>query len=168
MDPKTLTYQLGITNSVMERNLREISQEDSLVEPSKSGNCLNWVLGHLTRTRLQALSLVGQHPPFPLEDFKAYSGEDPFTREDALPFEELKRRFTALAEPLRKGVSAMSSEALAKPAPFSPGDSPKETIGSLLASIVFHEAYHAGQIGLLRRVVGREGVIKPPKVPAGR
>jgi uncharacterized damage-inducible protein DinB len=166
MDTKTLTYQLGLTNFVMEQNLRELSQEDSLVEPRKSGNCLNWVLGHLTRTRLQALALLGQQPPFPIEDFKAYSGEEPFCREDALPFEELQRRFKAVGEPLERGLEAMSEEELAKPAPFSPSDDPKETIGSLLAAIAFHEAYHAGQVGLLRRVVGREGVVKPPKIPA--
>jgi uncharacterized damage-inducible protein DinB len=166
MDPKTITYQLGLTNFVMEKNLKEISQEDSLVEPRKSGNCLNWVLGHLTLTRLNALSLIGQKPPFQLEDLKAYSGDEPFRREDALPLDELRRRFLSLEEPLKRGIKAMPAEALAKPAPFSPGDDPRETIGSLLAAIAFHEAYHAGQIGLLRRVVGREGVVKPPKIPA--
>jgi hypothetical protein len=29
--------------------------------------------------------------------------------------------------------------------------------------LAFHEAYHAGQTGILRRVVGREGMIKLPQ-----
>ena len=28
-----------------------------------------------------------------------------------------------------------------------------------LMGLAFHEAYHAGQIGILRRVIGKEGVI---------
>jgi hypothetical protein len=41
-------------------------------------------------------------------------------------------------------------------------------IGTLLASVAFHEAYHVGQSGILRRVIGREGVLKPPRVPDGQ
>jgi hypothetical protein len=39
--------------------------------------------------------------------------------------------------------------------------------GRPLAEVVgffhFHESYHAGQIALLRRLVGKQGVIKPPE-----
>jgi uncharacterized damage-inducible protein DinB len=28
--------------------------------------------------------------------------------------------------------------------------------------MVFHETYHVGQTGVLRRVVGKPGVVKPP------
>jgi hypothetical protein len=165
MHAKTLAYQFGLTSYILERNLWEVSQEESLVGPQKGGNCLNWVVGHLTRTRNDVLGLVGQQPLFAKEDFKAYTGEEPFTREDALPLDELKRRFKALQEPLVKGLNGMSPDAMNTPAPFSPTGNPNETVGTLLAAIAFHEAYHVGQTGLLRRVVGREGVVKPPKVP---
>jgi uncharacterized damage-inducible protein DinB len=168
MHAKTLAYQFGLTSFVLERNLGELSQEDSLVNPQKGGNCLNWVLGHVTRTRNMALGLLGQKPLFAMEDFRAYTGEEPFTREDALPLDELKRRFKALQEPLVKGLNGMSPDAMNTPAPFSPTGNPDETVGSLLAAISFHEAYHVGQTGLLRRVVGREGVVKPPKATAAR
>ncbi len=36
----------------------------------------------------------------------------------------------------------------------------KETIGSLMAGMAFHEAYHCGQLGVLRRMAGAEGIIK--------
>jgi hypothetical protein len=90
------------------------------------------------------------------------------TRVNAISFEELKRRFKALQEPLVNGLNGMSPGDMDKLAPFSPTGNPKETMGSLLASLAFHEAYHVGQTGLLRRVIGREGVIKPPKVTANR
>jgi hypothetical protein len=33
-------------------------------------------------------------------------------------------------------------------------------VRSLLATVAFHQAYHAGQTGTLRRVVGKSGAIK--------
>jgi hypothetical protein len=112
--------------------------------------------------------MFGQKPLFPDHDFDAYddNGGVPFSAETALPFDELKRRYKALQEPWVKGLDGISKEALDQPAPVSPTNNPNETVGSLLAAMAFHEAYHAGQTGLLRRVVGRQGVIKPPKVPA--
>ncbi len=35
----------------------------------------------------------------------------------------------------------------------------KETVGTLLAGLVFHDAYHVGQTGLLRRIAGHAGVL---------
>jgi len=166
MHAKTIAYQFGLCSYVLERNVGGVSHEESLISPQPGGNCLNWVLGHLTRTRNGVLTLVGQKPLFPNEELNAYDGWVPFRPETALSFDELKRRFKALQEPLVNGLNGMSLEAMDKPAPLSPTGNPKETVGSLLASIAFHEAYHVGQTGLLRRVVGREGVVKPPKVTA--
>jgi uncharacterized damage-inducible protein DinB len=167
--PKTIAYQFGLCSYVLDRNLGQLSEQDSHICPDKGGNCLNWVLGHITRTRNSALRLVGQKPLFPESDFDAYddNGGVPFSRETALPLDELKRRFKAIQEPLVNGLNGMSAETMEKPAPFSPTNNPNETIGTLLASLAFHEAYHVGQTGVLRRVAGKEGVVKPPKIPKG-
>jgi hypothetical protein len=168
MHTKTIAYQLGLCSYVLEKNLGGLTHEESLINPQPGGSCLNWIVGHLTRSRNQALRLFGQKPMFPTEEFNAYDDNDgtPFRREKAIPFEELKRRFKALQEPLVNGLNGISAEAMEKPAPFSPTGNPQETVGSLLAAIAFHEAYHVGQTGLLRRVLGREGVIKPPRMAA--
>lgn len=170
MHTKTIAHLFGISSRVLERNLEGVSHEESLINPQPGGSCLNWVLGHLTRARNQALALFGQSPMFPNEEFDTYddNGGKPFRPETAIPFDELKRRYQALQEPLLKGVNGLDPEAMDRPAPFSPTSNPKETVGSLLASFAFHEAYHVGQTGILRRVVGREGVIKPPRVPVAR
>jgi uncharacterized damage-inducible protein DinB len=168
MHTKTIVYQFGLCSYVLERNIEGVSHKESLVNPQPGGNCLNWVLGHLTRARNNALQLFGKRPMFAPEEFDAYddNGGVPFRAETAISFDELKRRFKALQEPLVNGLNAMSADAMDKPAPFSPTGNPKETVGSLLAAFAFHEAYHAGQTGILRRVVGREGVVKPPRVPS--
>ena len=168
MHAKTIAYQFGLCSYVLEKNLSGVSHEESLINPQPGGSCLNWVLGHLTRSRNRALGLVGQKPMFANEEFDSYddNGGKQFRPDTAIDFDELKGRFKALQEPLVNGLNAMSREAMDRPAPVSPTGNPNETVGSLLAALVFHESYHAGQTGILRRIVGRPGVIKPPPVPA--
>jgi hypothetical protein len=57
------------------------------------------------------------------------------------------------------GWTGLATKKLDEQAPHSPTNDPKETVRSLLASISFHQAYHAGQTGLLGRVVGKPGAI---------
>jgi uncharacterized damage-inducible protein DinB len=170
MHAKTIAYQFGLCSYVLEKNVSGVSHEESLINPQPGGSCLNWVVGHLTRARNRVLSLVGQQPMFPNDDFAAYddNGGKPFGRETAVQFEELKRRFKALQEPLVNGLNAMTVETMDRPAPTSLTGNPNETVGSLLATLVFHEAYHVGQTGILRRVVGREGMIRPPRTAGAR
>ena len=54
----------------------------------------------------------------------------------------------------------MSWSLAARPPRNLTGD-PDDTVGSQLATFVFHECYHVGQTGVLRRVVGKSGVITP-------
>ncbi len=43
--------------------------------------------------------------------------------------------------------------------PDGPTGNPEETVGSLLAVVMFHQAYHSGQLGILRRIAGESGAI---------
>jgi uncharacterized damage-inducible protein DinB len=63
------------------------------------------------------------------------------------------------AERIDVGLADLTSEALDAPAPASPNNDPDETVRSLLALVSFHQAYHAGQTGLLRRIAGKDGAI---------
>jgi len=36
----------------------------------------------------------------------------------------------------------------------------KGSLAAKLAGLQFHEAYHAGQLGLLRRIAGKKGAIQ--------
>jgi uncharacterized damage-inducible protein DinB len=49
---------------------------------------------------------------------------------------------------------------LERPAPGPDSDGElTETVRSLLGTILFHQAYHSGQTGLLRRIAGKPGAI---------
>ena len=68
----------------------------------------------------------------------------------------LQESFTSLQQPLVAALRAASPETLARPVPDSPTGNPDETVSSFIVAIAFHEAYHLGQVGLLRRTLGKE------------
>jgi len=57
------------------------------------------------------------------------------------------------------GLANLTPERLDEKAPVSPTNNPNETVRSLLAIVGFHQAYHAGQLGVLRRIAGKPGAI---------
>jgi uncharacterized damage-inducible protein DinB len=168
MHGPTIAYQLELNHRLLDMNTADVSHEDSLISPPKGGSCLNQVVGHITRTRNMALGNMGQKSPYPMEDFGPYDDRTGvrFTRENALPFDELRRRFKAMQEPLVRTINGLSPEVMASPPPRKITGAPDETVGTNLATLVFHEIYHVGQTGVLRRIAGKPGVVKPPKVPA--
>jgi hypothetical protein len=163
MDCKTLTLQLEYTAYVLRKNVEGISHEESLKNFPPEGNSLNWVVGHVVNARNRALALAGQEAPLSEDRYAPYATGDDWGPSTAIPFEELLADFERLQEPLKKALLSISPEALAEPASLIPTRDPSGTVGSLLTGIVFHEAYHAGQMGLLRRLLGKPGGIGAPK-----
>src|SRR3954471_3450557 len=170
MHAKTLAFQLNVSHRLFEMNTGDVSHEESLVTPPRGGSCLNQVVGHMTRTRNMALGSMGQKSPYPMEEFDPYDDRTgvSFSPDNALPFDELRRRFNAMQEPLVRAINGMSSEVMASQPPRSFAGAADEAGGSNMAAFVFHELYHIGQSGVLRRVAGKAGVVKPPAQAVGR
>jgi uncharacterized damage-inducible protein DinB len=72
---------------------------------------------------------------------------------DARKFEEILADFTTSQERIRAGLGRLKDEDLSR----KNGD---QELGEALHFLHFHEAYHIGQIGLLRRIAGKEGAIR--------
>ncbi len=148
----------GIVHKVVNRCAEGVSQEESLIQPGDQGNCMNWVLGHLTRVYDDVMPLVGQKSSGELERYER--GGSPVKKgESAVDIGKLLQAWNENAKRFEDGLATLTAKQLEAPAPFSPMKNPKETVGSLLSMMLFHQAYHAGQMGLLRRVAGKNGVL---------
>lgn len=158
---ETLERQYLYTSSTFLANLRDVTDEEALRQPEAGGNCINWVAGHVVLHRAIALRLLGGEAPFDEAKYERYRrGSDPVTgAEGTVRLSEMAEDFTATRKPFFAAVRGADAELLGRPAPFSPLDDPEETIGSLVAGLLFHESYHIGQLGVLRRLAGRNGVI---------
>lgn len=154
-------HQMGAINYTVQANLAGIGHDQSLFQPQPAGNCLNWVLGHLLTVQQAAVELLGQEPPIDKARIEHYErASEPLTDPaEALPFEELLEAWNLAVERVDAGLATLDPQRLDDPAPFSPGNDPDETIGSLLSVTCFHQGYHAGQTGLLRRLVGEDNAI---------
>lgn len=148
------TYTFGV-------NLEGLSDDDALRQPEPGGNCANWVAGHVVQSRGATVALLGQPCPFPADRYDRYQRGTPPVVHAAgtVPLSAMIADFAATAEPLTLGLAAVNSELLAAKAPFSPGNRDDETVGSLLVGLAFHESYHCGQLGVLRRLAGAKGAI---------
>jgi len=160
---ETLTIQYRFTTFVFNANLAGVGDEAALLQPSVGGNCANWIAGHILHTRGMTLALLGQRAPFSLKKYDRYKrATDPVSAEGegTVSLSEMLTDFAASDEALQAGLVAMTAESMAAKAPSSPYANEKETVGSLTAALVFHEGYHAGQLGTLRYLAGEKGVIK--------
>jgi hypothetical protein len=157
-----LRHQAGMVHQVVRLNTDGVSQAESLIQPQPGGNCMNWVVGHLLAIYNQALPLVHQEPIQLQGSLDRYNrGSTPVERpEDALDISELMTAWNESCARFDAGLAALSADELNEPAPMSPTDNPNETIGSLLSTVSWHQAYHAGQTGILRRMAGKEGAIR--------
>ena len=158
MEAKDLVRLYERSHGVLQANLRDITDEDSHREPPGGANSINRVLGHIVMSRGGALQAVGAEPVWDSATAGIYSGEEGvvFERARALPLERLLADLETTQARLLPPLAALTAEKLA--APIRTTD-----VGDFLTFLAYHEGYHAGQLGILRRLVGKAGVIKQPK-----
>jgi len=154
--------QTRMTRDVVGANVAGLTHEDSLAQPRPGGNCLNWVLGHLLWAYNGVLPLVRQEPVMDEGVLNHYARGAPPIRDraEALTFEEILSAWNQAVERVDAGLAGLTPDVLDRPAPGSPTGNPNETVRSLLTTVMFHQAYHAGQTAVLRRIAGKEGAIR--------
>ncbi len=154
-----LRMQLEVTHGIFEVNTDGITDDESLRRPAESGNCTNWIAGHLVVAYNSILETLGQEPVWSDDRIEIYKrGSGPLNDATlAVGFEEICNDFGTAHQRVIQGLQDLAPDRMSEPAPYSPGDNPDETLGSLLYLIAFHQAYHVGQLGLCRRLVGKSG-----------
>jgi uncharacterized damage-inducible protein DinB len=135
-------------------NLQGISHQESLVHPHPGGNCLNWVLGHVVATRNVLLTTLGEAPIWTDAEAEAYQrgARTPLSPVNARALEDIVTAYNASQEAIVSRVSALTETDLSRP-------HQGQTLGAWVAGVSFHESYHVGQLGLLRRLLGKVGAI---------
>jgi len=146
----------------IKRNLNGLSHDESLVAPENGGNCLNWVLGHVVVTRNFILMLAGQTPVLTGEHLGVYQrGSHPEGTVQLLDLATLRGFLEDSQRQLAPALAAMSDEALSDAVPEQFRRPPLTgSVGDALVRLHYHEGYHNGQIGPLRRIAGKEGAIR--------
>jgi hypothetical protein len=162
MTGNDLAKMFEFSYGAIQRNLQDLTQAESVVTPPNGGNCLNWVLGHVIVTRNVIHLLAGGTPVLTGEHVAVYQrGSVPHGSDRFLDLGTLRGFLQDSQQQLLPALAALSEEALAASVP-EPYNRPPLTgsLGDALLRLHYHEGYHNGQIGLLRRIAGKEGAIK--------
>lgn len=155
MGVDSLKKLFEVNHSALLMNVKDLTHEESLIQPSPAGNCLNWVAGHIVASRNQALALLGEEPIWSAAEADPYKrGSSPIRQGDrALALSKILADFELSQGRIRAGLGRITQRDLEEKL----GD---KTAGESLHFLHFHEAYHIGQVGLLRRMAGKEGAIR--------
>lgn len=158
---RALANQLTFTHFAALKNLAGVTHEESLRAPHGGGNCMNWVLGHIVYSRSGIARALGAAVLLPKDRAAVYErGAAALTPSSpVVPFEELVALYGRYQEDHLARLAKLDAATLAREVPSLFRPEVPEPLGVFLSSLVFHEGYHVGQLGLLRRALGKPGAI---------
>jgi hypothetical protein len=129
-------------------------EPDWRFRPEGGGNAAIWIVGHLAAVRRQIRRHLGENlPKVPWED-SFDMGVDPATIDSWPDPADLLADFHASGEPIEARLHAMTPEEASRELEHAFPDG-GNTMEGWLRFFYFHETYHLGQLGLLRRMRGK-------------
>jgi len=146
------------TQLTLSRNIDDVTETESLVIPEGADNSINWLVGHILATRARFIQLMGAEPFWGEQQVSLYLPENRERFAAApMPIAQLKSALEDSLTVIEKALHNSESR-LSKSTGRQPMFGEIETILHRLLFLACHEAYHAGQIGLIRRLLGKPGL----------
>ncbi len=164
MSRDVLAASFSISQQIILGNVLGIDHEESLKQPQSEGNCLNWIAGHILSSRTSILETLGEKPFLSEEEEKAYRrGSEPLKLGDeGVDFDKLRAGLMQSGGIIVSKLNSLEDDYME--AEIDPKEVPipteEPTRNGLLTFLLYHEAYHVGQLGMGRRLLGKEGAIK--------
>lgn len=151
-----LVAQFDLHTRLFNNVTEGLSDAEASSRPNQHVNNMKWLAGHLTSTR------------FALKDFTDLELDDPYSElfghgqglRDDIEYpsiEQISDLWNRISDQISAGLSNLSEDVLNGPAParMPIGD---DTFEGMLAFLMHHEAYHIGQMALLRKQLGHEAM----------
>jgi hypothetical protein len=133
---------------VLDKNSKDMTHEDSLISSEKGGNSFNWVVGHILVSRDDLREMIGLERLCNEMITNLYKrGSLNFDSLQAMPLEDILKSFMEGQAEIENKIA--ETDYTGKPEALKD-----------LTTVAFHEAYHVGQTGILRRIAGKDGAIK--------
>jgi DinB superfamily len=156
MESAMLATSLRAAHGALQMNLDGVTDADALQAPAPGGNCINWIAGHILVSRDAMHKFLDLEPAWTQtlgEGLDYRRGSRSFSPDRSVPLSSI------VAGLVRSQELLLGALKQAPPETFPRRASETRTVGEQLAFLAFHEGYHVGQIGLLRRLSGRSGAI---------
>jgi uncharacterized damage-inducible protein DinB len=145
----------GLSNSILATGIGDLTDQDAKARSrGGTGPSIAWTIGHLCHYKVKILELLGQ----PRENaFTAQFEQTPASDGgDYPPLADLAASFSALNGDLCTAL-ASSVDRLEAPMPGAGSHDEKRILDTVLF-LAWHEAYHIGAIGAIRREQGLKAI----------
>jgi len=153
----SLKVQFDLHTRLFNNALDGIADSDANTRAHGDINHLKWVAGHMLHSRLNTITQVTGGEPD--NTYGAQFGRgvalDPAAQYPSL--EEIKAKWNEASPAISERLNNVSEEVLASKAPVQ-APVADDSMRGLFSFLISHEAYHVGQLGLLRKMAGKEAM----------
>lgn len=160
-DTERIKWLLASGRDWLLKLIEGLSEAEMLTQPTAGrGNHGLWVLGHVTWTDAAILyGYVKKGQTSPLEDWTGLfgRGSEPVADAGKYPTKaEILARWDKIRQEVNDTLDRLSDEELARP---TGADAELfKTVGNCLAALAIHQAFHTGQVSVVRRALGKGAV----------
>jgi len=153
----SLKAQFDLHTRLFNNATAGISDSEANTRNDDHVNHVKWIAGHLLNTRLGSFSRVAGLQPD--ESYAAQFGRGNSLDVNATypSIDEIRNRWNEVSAGISEGISKIPEQVLQAPsnAQVPIADT---TVNGLVSFLVSHEAYHIGQLGILRKLIGKEAM----------
>jgi len=154
LQPLALIFKLN--NTMVARGLEGLSDEEVWRRLAESGNPMVWLVGHLTEARAGMLSAMGT--PFDCGWGRVFQRGSMLADRGGYPSRDvIQGAWRATHAAMRDAFSAVTPDRLSAAVARRPVPG-VETLADLIAFCGFHESYHVGQMGFIRKQLGHSSI----------
>ena len=154
MEPavQPLAAQFRVVTNAYLKALDGMDRDALLTRPGARSNSPIWIAGHLVQSRARLVTILGASRELPWPElFRTGSTVvDPAAYPDVTA---VVAEWRELTDDLMRRLEDLTGAALAGDAPPRVA-SPDDTLRGAISLFAFHEGYHVGQLGFLRKWLG--------------
>lgn len=159
MDPAVTPFAqlMGLNDHLIGKALAGLNPEDLVRRPGPNSNPLLWVVGHIVSTRnLLARALgAGLDLPWAAKFAQKSRFDEAAEHPEAGEIEKALRQLSAQ---LQVKFTQLTDAELSAPGPRE-FPIPDKSLRGTIAFLIYHEAYHVGQVGYLKKWLGYPGIV---------
>ena len=152
---ESVAASLGTTNMLMPLVLGDVSDTQSRQRTRDgAGPSIAWEVGHMLAYRCQLIQLLGTPKESPF--VAAFSTTSATDGSDYPTVAEFREGWEQTRSELQQALD-VATEATVRGAAAGPGPHAGRSVLDAVAFFVFHEAYHMGALGAIRKSIGLPG-----------
>lgn len=155
-----LIIQFDLHQKLFNNVLEGFSDEESnqRLHSDKNINHVKYLAGHLLNSQYSLAKISGMELEIKWNNLFAVMGKSEAKDDIEYPtIEEIKTEWNQMHDDIRSGLSKLTENDLENTPP-EPFDQVANSKGELWAFVNHHQAYHIGQIGILRKGFGKEAM----------